>query len=162
MARAGRARPHLVRGASGGVGLRRRWAAGVLTLNSIWFAGLHVAWATGWRWGIPAEMPSVTDRPLFLAYDLAAAAGMVMLALVGVVLVRRPMRGSRPLRIIMWTTAVVCGARAAIGILGDISAARQNMPLTPVTIMADVWFLTTAALAALVLLAERKPNLRET
>lgn len=122
--------------------------ATLLSINSVWFAVLHVLWALGWRWGIPASMPSVSERPLFLVYDLVAAVLMVFLAVVAAIVARQPAMLDRRLwRGFLVLTAVVCGLRALLGIVGDVSALR-NGTLTAVSALADAWFLVTAVLAA--------------
>lgn len=41
--------------------------------GSFLFALVHLYWALGGRIGVPDDVDDIQDRPLFLAYDLAAA-----------------------------------------------------------------------------------------
>jgi hypothetical protein len=56
------------------------WSAG--------FAAVHVAWALGWRGGVPLEAEPISGRPELLAYDLAAAVLMLAAAYVAARLAR--------------------------------------------------------------------------
>lgn len=132
-----------------------RIAAAALSLNSGWFALIHIAWAFGWRWGLPAQMPPISQRPWFLAYDLAAALAMLVLASVSARIAVSPSRlAARGVYLFMFATAVVCAVRAGIGIPGDVAAWRDGT-LTVLTVVADAWFLVTAALASTLFLRAR-------
>lgn len=129
-----------------------RFLAVLIAVNSAWFATMHVCWALGWRWGIPASMPSVNERPWFLAYDVAAAVLMAGLAAAAAHIARCPSRAAQGWwRLVLIATVVLCAARGVPGLVGDGIAAVQGS-LTAVSALADVWFVTTAALAAGVIL----------
>ncbi len=55
---------------------------------SIGFAMVHLAWALGWRGGVPESSPPISQRPVFLAYDLVAGGLMVGAGLVALALTR--------------------------------------------------------------------------
>lgn len=122
--------------------------ARLLCLHCSWFAVMHVAWACGWRWGVPAGMKPISDRPFFLAYDIVVGLGLVALAVYSWRLATRPaMWTSRRAGVLMAAVAVVCGLRGGIGAAGDVVAVMQHESLSSLTVVADIWFVTATCMA---------------
>ena len=62
-----------------------------LALWSFGFACVHVAWALGWRAGVPDSASPISERPVFLTYDLVSGGLMFVAAGVAVSLIREDM-----------------------------------------------------------------------
>ena len=137
-------------------GLMRTRALGIfIAVWSASFALVHVAWAVGWRAGVPHDAPPIHDRPWFLAYDLAA--GLLMFAAAGVA-VRLTSGDPDPRRDARWRTASLVGAVAALArglpaVGWDLATGR----LSGVGFLADVWF-TVAGLAGVALWWTTRPS----
>lgn len=100
------------------------------------FACVHMAWAVGWRGGVPAGAAPISERPAFLVYDVVA--GLLMYVAAGVAVVLGANRAPRWLRV---TTAVAAGLallRGVPALVFDI-ATRE---FTGVSFFADIWFVT--------------------
>lgn len=123
-----------------------------------WFAAVHVAWALGWRWGVPDRLPPISERPVFLAYDLVAACAMILLAAFALALARRPviLRANSWARNVLRFGVVVTGIRAVVGVIGDVALALHEQAPTTVTLVADLWFTVAAALMLALLAADHR------
>ena len=66
-----------------------------LALWSFGFACVHVAWALGWRAGVPESSPPISERPIFLTYDLVSGGLMFAAAWVSVLLIRENLSPAR-------------------------------------------------------------------
>lgn len=115
-----------------------------LALWSAGFAFVHIAWAAGWRAGVPADAPPISDRPWFLAYDLLA--GGLMLAAVPVALALAHGNTWPLLRRATIAGAILALARGLPALFLDITAGTYD----GLSFGADVWF-TVAGLAGLLL-----------
>src|SRR5688572_9806445 len=129
-----------------GGAMRTRVLGSLLAAWSFGFACVHLAWAVGWRGGLPDDGPSVADRPWFLAYDLFA--GLLMYAAAGVAWLLPRMSGERERTL---RTATLVGSIAALGrgvpaLAWDV----DNAELSGVAFLADMWF-TVAGVAGLLL-----------
>lgn len=112
----------------------------LLSFWSFGFACVHMAWGAGWRGGLPADFAPISDRPWFLAYDLAA--GALMYAAAGVALLLALGR-TTPLLV----RATVIGswlalARGVPALVFDLGSGE----LTGVGFGADVWFTVAGVL----------------
>jgi len=131
-----------------GEGMRTRVLGTCLAVWSFAFACVHVAWALGWRGGLPEDLPSMADRPWFLAYDLLAGLLMYAAAAVALFLADADPADRRTPR---WRMATLVGSIAALGrgvpaLAWDVG----NGELTGVAFLADVWF-TFAGVAGMLL-----------
>lgn len=108
------------------------------------FAVVHLAWALGWRGGVPEEVAPISERPFFLAYDVVAA--LLMLAAAGVAL--RLARGGvtrtarRRLRLLTLVGALAALARGVPALLLDVVSG----PGSAVGLVADTWFVVAGLL----------------
>jgi len=128
--------------------MRTRVLGICLAVWSFAFACVHVGWALGWRGGLPDDLPSIADRPWFLAYDILA--GLLMYAAAAVALF---LLGADPAdrRTRTWRTATLIGSIAALGRgLPALAWDLDNGELSGVAFLADVWF-TVAGVAGLLL-----------
>ncbi|MDE9364805.1 hypothetical protein PZ938_04245 [Luteipulveratus sp. YIM 133132] len=127
------------------VATRVRRVAMFLGVWSGGFAVVHLAWAAGWRWGVPSDAAPIADRPFFLAYDMVA--GLLMLASAAVCI---PFwRGHART---LWRRATLVGAVLALlrgvpALVFDVTSGTYGV----VSFGADVWF-TVAGVAGLALL----------
>ncbi len=130
----------------------------ILSLWCGWFAAVHVAWALGWRWGVPDRLPPISERPVFLAYDLLAACSMILLAVLALALARRAviLRANSWALKVLRAGAVVTGVRAVVGAIGDVALALDEQAPTTVTLVADLWFTVAAALMLALLVANHR------
>ncbi len=130
----------------------------LLSLWCGWFAVVHVAWALGWRWGVPDRLPPISERPVFLVYDLVAACAMFLLAFFALALARRPaiLRANSWARKVLRVGAVVTGVRAVVGVFGDVALALDEQVPTTVTLVADLWFAVATALMLALLVANHR------
>ena len=116
-------------------------------LLSVWsfgFACVHMAWAAGWRGGLPADSTPISDRPWFLAHDVVA--GLLMYGAAGVAVLLALGRGSR-----FMVRATLVGSLVALGrgvpaVALDLASGEH----TAVGLGVDVWF-TVAGVLGLVL-----------
>ena len=111
----------------------------LLAAWSFGFACTHMAWAVGWRGGVPADAPPISERPVFLAYDVIA--GLLMYVAAGVAVVLSTYRAPRWLRV---TTAAAAGLallRGVPALVFDIA----TRDFTAVGFFADIWFVTAGA-----------------
>ena len=122
----------------------------LLSLWSFGFACVHLAWAAGWRAGLPADFAPISDRPWFLAYDIAAgvlmygAAGVAVLLALGrttPLLVRATVIGS-----------LLALARGVPALVFDLGSGE----LTGVGFGADVWFTVAGVLGLALARAARR------
>ena len=127
----------------------------LLSAWSFGFACVHMAWALGWRAGVPADAAPISQRPVFLAYDLLAgvlmySAAWVALRLatgrVSVLLVRATVAGS-----------VIALARGVPALAWDVTTGH----LGGVAAAADVWF-TLAGIGGLALVRSLRRDDRVT
>ena len=116
----------------------------LLFLWSFGFACVHVAWAVGWRGGVPADAAPISDRPWFLAYDLTA--GLLMYGAAGVALLLAVGGTSSALVRLTVVGSVVALLRGVPALGIDLASGE----LTGVGFGADVWF-TVAGLLGLAL-----------
>ena len=116
----------------------------LLAVWSFGFAWVHVAWAAGWRAGVPAGAPPIGDRPWFLAYDLTAGALMFCAAAVAWTLARG--RRSEALTRLTVAGAVLALLRGVPALAMDLAAGDLN----GTGVLADAWF-TVAGLLGLAL-----------
>ena len=125
-------------------------------LLSVWsfgFACVHMAWALGWRAGVPAGAAAISDRPVFLAYDLIA--GALMYAAAGVALRLATGRVSVVLVRATVVGAVIALARGVPALAWDLASGH----LGGVATAADVWF-TLAGVGGLVLVRSLRDRVR--
>lgn len=125
-----------------------RTVAAALAAWSVGFALVHVAWALGWRAGVPADVAPISERPVFLTYDLVAAVLMVGAAVVACVLAWGPQGPSVRSRL---RVAVLVGSVAAL--LRGVPAVGIDVVTwsgSTVGVLSDLWF-TVAGAAGLVL-----------
>ncbi len=119
-----------------------RAVAYFLALSSAVFAVVHVAWAVGWRGGVPAEIAPIGERPVFLTYDLVAAAiialGAGLFAWFGT-----------GIDSTVWqrrvTSAMLIGscfalARGVPALMLDVVTLARGDQVHTVGIIADLWF----------------------
>lgn len=111
------------------------------------FAAAHFYWASGGRAGVPGTAAPIGDRPLFLAYDLAAGVVFTAAAGAGIILART--RDDRPPP--AWlVTAVTWGSVLSLlygagGLIKDMTTlAAGHAPGTG--IVYDLWFATAGML----------------
>lgn len=121
-----------------------------LAIWSAAFAFVHIAWAAGWRAGVPADAPPISDRPWFLAYDLLAGGLMLAAAPVAMALAHGSTR--RLLRRATTAGAILALARGLPALILDVTAGTYD----GLSFGADIWF-TVAGLAGL-LLARAAPR----
>lgn len=125
--------------AAGRTRLERLALAGAMW--SVLFAAAHFYWAGGGRLGTADNLGAISDRPLFLAYDLAAGLGLLCAAAVATVLARG-LRGGRLRSHLL--SATLCGAVVALvrgvgGLAQDaITVAMGRGP--GVGVIYDLWF----------------------
>lgn len=120
----------------------------VLAVWSFAFACVHMAWALGWRAGVPPEAEPIAERPWFLAYDVAAGVLMYAAAAVAVLLARGGLSDRIRGRLMTATLigSLLALARGVPALVWDMSAGE----FTGVGFGADAWF-TVAGLLGLVL-----------
>ena len=106
----------------------------LLSAWSLGFACVHVAWALGWRGGVPAGADPIAQRPVFLAYDLLA--GLLMYAAALVALRLAVGRGSALLVRATVVGSVVALARGVPALAWDVATGH----LGGVAVAADAWF----------------------
>lgn len=115
-----------------------------LAVWSFAFACVHMAWAVGWRGGLPDSFAPISERPWFLIYDVAAGVLMYIAAVVAVllgygratsVLIRATIAGS-----------VLALLRGAPALAFDVGTGAYDL----VGFGADVWF-TVAGICGLLL-----------
>ena len=125
-------------------------------LVSAWsfgFACVHLAWAVGWRAGVPADAAPISQRPVFLVYDLLA--GVLMYAAAVVALRLATGRVSAVLVRVTVAGSVIALARGVPALAWDLATGH----LGGVAAAADVWF-TLAGVGGLALvrsLRRREP-----
>lgn len=117
------------------------------------FAGVHVAWALGWRGGVPDDAPPISARPWFLAYDLLAALLMYVAAGVALHLARGglPHRTRERLRLVTLAGSLTALARGVPALGWDVATGE----VTGVGFGADVWFVVAGCLGLALWLSVR-------
>lgn len=115
----------------------------LLAAWSFSFAVVHVAWALGWRAGLEADMPPITDRPWFLTYDLVAAMLMFLAAAVAVLLARGGLDRRTRDRLVVLTLvgSVLALGRGLPALVWDVTTDTYGF----VSFGADVWFTVAGA-----------------
>jgi hypothetical protein len=128
-----------------------------LAVWSFAFACVHVAWAFGWRGWLPADLPSMSDRPWFLAYDVVAGGLMYAAAAVALYLSRSGPSAplARDLRLATLVGSVAALGRGVPALAWDLDTGH----LSGVAFAADVWF-TVAGAAGLLLWRATRPGAR--
>jgi hypothetical protein len=109
-----------------------------LALWSFGFACVHVAWALGWRAGVPESAPPILERPVFLTYDLVSGGLMFAAAWVSVSLMGEDM--SQRVRDLLLRATLIGSLLALLRgvpalVWDGLSGARPGLGL-----FADVWF----------------------
>lgn len=132
--------------------MRERLVGGVLAALSIGFAGVHWAWALGWRGGLPPGAAPISARPWFWAYDLLAAILMTAAAVVALVLAT----GTRSalLRRATLICSVLALARGVPALMLDVVQGTY----VGVGFGADLWF-CVVGLLGLALAPVRLPSI---
>ena len=129
----------------------RGWAVALAVWSAI-FGAIHVAWALGWRWGVPSDQAPIAERPIFLTYDLVAAAAMLAAAAVAArVAVRPDLLMRRRLRVVMFVATAVAAVRGVVGLTGDMVLLVGGKPPAAVSALADIWFVGSAVVGSLLL-----------
>lgn len=130
-----------------------------LALWSFGFACVHVAWAVGWRAGVPESSPPISERPIFLTYDLVSGGLMFAAAWVCVLLIRENL--SQRVRDMLLRATLVGSVLALLrgvpALVWDVlDGAQPGLGL-----YADVWFVVAGGAGMLlwdaVRRAERRP-----
>lgn len=117
---------------------------------SFGFACVHMAWATGWRMWLDDDMPSIFERPWFLAYDIVSGLLMFAAAWVAWRLATGPtVRWMRTATLVGSTLALLRGVPI---IISDVITSEY----AGISFFADVWF-TVSGLAGLALWAMARP-----
>ncbi|MEJ7831946.1 MAG: hypothetical protein WKF79_03460 [Nocardioides sp.] len=126
-----------------------RIIGGFLAVWSFGFACVHVAWAFGWRAGVPAEAAPIFERPVFWTYDVVAGVLMFVAAAVCLLLARGglPRRARRVLETATLVGAGLALARGVPALVWDVATGDVGAHLG---LAVDVWF-TVAGLAGLAL-----------
>lgn len=140
------AQPH---GRGQGGGMTSRIIGGFLAVWSFGFACVHVAWALGWRAGVPADAAPISERPVFLAYDVLAGVLMFVAAAVCLLLARGglPRRARRLLEVATVVGAGLALARGVPALVWDVATGEVGAHLG---FAVDGWF-TVAGVAGLAL-----------
>lgn len=121
----------------------------LLAFWCLWFAILHFAWALGWRWGMPVGQAPIMDRPLFLAYDLAAGVVIMVAAVIaGWMSNNEDLLRRRVLARVLFVASVVAGLRGVVGVLGDVTMIFSGSQVSVVSALADLWFVVAGGLGA--------------
>ena len=112
------------------------------------FACVHLAWALGWRGGVPDDVAPIGERPVFWAYDVVA--GVLMLLAAGVAAALAcgglPHRSRRLLLTLTLVGALLALARGLPTLVWDLG----SVDLTGLGPAVDAWF-TVAGLLGLAL-----------
>lgn len=116
------------------------------------FATVHMAWAFGWRGGIPDSAGPIGDRPIFLAYDIGAGLLMYVAAGVCIALAGRELNEQWHRRAVLAILVASAFAlmRGVPALMFDAYAATTGTAVHPTSVLADVWF-TVVGLGGLVL-----------
>ncbi|UPK75110.1 hypothetical protein MU582_00305 [Nocardioidaceae bacterium SCSIO 66511] len=130
--------------------IRRLETHGLLV--AIWsfaFACVHIAWAAGWRGGLPDSFAPIGERPWFLAYDILA--GVLMYgAAIGAILLAFG-RGTPLLHKVAFVSSLLALGRGVPALVFDVLGGDFGV----VSFGADVWF-TVAGLAGFTLVKRIK------
>lgn len=121
-----------------------------LALWSAGFACVHMAWALGWRAGVPSDAAPIAERPVFLAYDVLA--GLLMYAATVACVWYATGRTTPALRRITVACAVLALLRGAPALAHDLATGT----LSGAGFGADVWFVV-AGIAGLLLWRTTRP-----
>lgn len=125
-------------------------ALGVLLAAwSFGFACVHMAWALGWRGGLPSSFAPISERPWFLAYDVLA--GLLMYAAAVVAVLLGAGHTGRVLRRATLAGAVLSLLRGAPALVFDVVGGDYDL----VGFGADVWFTVSGILGLLLLRVTR-------
>lgn len=118
-----------------------------LALWSFGFACVHVAWALGWRAGVPESSPPISERPIFLTYDIVSGGLMFAAAWVCVLLIRENL-SQRARDMLLRATLV-----------GSVLALLRGVPALVLDVVdgvqpglglyADVWFVVAGSAGVL-------------
>lgn len=116
----------------------RKVLGSFLALWSIGFACVHVAWALGWRGGLDPDFAPISERPWFLAYDLAAGVLMFVAGVIAWLLGRGGLPHRLRTRLVTLTLigSAVALARGVPALMWDAAAGETGL----VSLGADVWF----------------------
>lgn len=129
----------------------------LLAFWCLWFAILHFAWALGWRWGVPVGQAPIVDRPLFLAYDLAAGVVIMVAAVIaGWMSKNEDLLRRRGLARVIFVASMVAGLRGIVGVLGDVNMVFSGFQVPVVSALADLWFVVAGSLGAVLWLRHRR------
>ena len=123
----------------------------LLAVWSFGFACVHMAWAAGWRGGLPDSFDSIFERPWFLAYDIVA--GLLMYAAAVGALMLTFGRATPRLRKATVICSVLALLRGAPAVLFDVMGGDYDV----VSFGADVWF-TVSGIAGLALWSWTRPT----
>lgn len=128
-------------------------------LLAVWssgFAVVHVAWALGWRGGVPLDTEPISGRPAFLAYDVVAA----LLMLVAAYVAARLAHGGLPHRTRRRLVQATLG--------GSIVSLLRGVPVLVVDLVTgtvsglgpaiDLWFTVVGATGLLLWRAVRRED----
>ena len=125
-----------------------------LALWSFGFACVHVAWALGWRAGVPESAPPISERPLFLTYDLVSGGLMFVAAGVAVSLIREDV--SQRVRDLLLRATLVGSLLALLrgvpALVWDVWTGAQPR----LGLFADVWFAVAGTAGLLLWTAVRR------
>ena len=114
-----------------------------LALWSFGFACVHVAWALGWRGGVPGSAAPISERPVFLTYDLVSGCLMFAASGVAVLLTREGL--SERLRSGLLRATLVGSLLALLrGLPALLWDVWDGAPLG-LGLFADVWFVVAGA-----------------
>lgn len=124
---------------------RRLSCAGALW--AFGFAALHLYWAADGRLGVPADVPSIWQRPGFLAYDLVAALALVTAGVIGLVLAVPTGGGRRRLFLVDLAVvgAVAALLRGGFGLLQTVVTLPSGGQLSWTSSAFDAWFVVAGA-----------------
>lgn len=109
---------------------------------------MHVAWALGWCAGLDPDFAPISERPWFLAYDLAAGLLMFAAGAIAWLLARGGLTHRLRARLVTLTLigSVLSLARGVPALWWDAAAGETGV----VSLGADIWF-TVAGLIGLAL-----------
>jgi len=124
----------------------------LLCFWSFGFACVHLAWAAGWRGGLPADFAPISDRPWFLAYDVAA--GLLMYAAAVVAALLALGRGTPLLARATVVGSVLALGRGLPALVFDLSSGE----LGGVGFGADVWFTVAGILGFMLARTVTRPR----
>jgi hypothetical protein len=113
---------------------RARILGTFLAVWSLSFACVHMAWAVGWRGGVPDSFAPISERPWFLAYDIGS--GLLMYAAAAGALLLAAGRGGQLLLRVTVLASVLALLRGAPALALDVATGAYDV----VGFGADIWF----------------------